>query len=85
MKKLFIIAALLAATGCSESLQRKVKDVQSNYLGGLERTCTVYDEGKVTRKYSGTFDITGTSRRLLFDIDGKRTIIMNATVICDED
>jgi hypothetical protein len=83
-------AALL--TGC-QSFDRAVKDMDSNLNGGLNRVLTVYDQnGKPIKTYQGKFDIdpntdanggtTGT--KIKFDLNGKRVIIYNATVIVEE-
>ena len=45
----FIIGAvlLIATTSCSESWDRTIKDMKSDYGGGLYRRVTVYDyQGK---------------------------------------
>ena len=69
----------------SESVQRSIKDTQSNLLGGQNRTCVVYSEtGKELRSYSGKYDLKFGNDHLHFDHDGKRTIVVGGTVICDE-
>lgn len=75
----------LTLSGC-ESCSRFVKDVQSD-IHGLERTATVYSQdGKVLNKYSGKFDVEVNEygNKVKFDIDGKRVLIYNATVIIEE-
>ena len=83
--KYLMLVVLFVIVGCTESAQRKWKNVSSEYLGGLERTCVIYSmSGAEIKRYSGTFDLKASERQLLFDLDGKRHIIRNATVICDE-
>lgn len=95
-KKLAVIAvgiALIASlAGCS-SMERAMKDAQSEYSGGLNRVLTVYDQnGKPIKTYEGKFDIASntdanggtTGTKIKFDINGKRVIIYNATVIVEE-
>ena len=91
MKKyLFGGIALLVLCGgsflfFSEKVQRSIKDTQSNLLGGLDRVCVVYSEtGKELRSYSGKYDIVFANDYLHFDHDGKRTIVVGGTVVCDE-
>ena len=68
-----------------ESTKRKLKDFKSEWMGGLDRSCTVYAlSGKVIKEYRGHFDIKPSERQVIFDIGGKRVIIKNATVICEE-
>ena len=89
-KKITIIGLLILLTlgigGCGQSFQRDLKGFTSEYGGGLNRTLTVYDmTGKPIKSYSGKFDIQSTEGgKILFDLNGKRTIIYNATVIVEE-
>lgn len=91
MKKIIItVVAILAITilsGCGESFQRSVKSFTSEYTGGLERKVEVYSSsGQLLKTYEGKLDIETNEygNKVLFDIDGKRTIIYNATVIVEE-
>lgn len=89
MKKISLVAiafivVLLMMTGCA-STSRWVKDVSSEYSGGLNRTVTVYDmQGEPIREYTGKIDVEANEGKVLFDLNGKRTIIYNATVIVQE-
>lgn len=68
--------------------QRTIKNISSNTSGGLERTVQVFDQnGNMIREYSGKIDIKDTEygNKVLFDLNGKRTVIYNATVIVQED
>jgi len=69
----------------TESTKRGIKDFKSEWLGGLSRTCTVYSlSGSVIKQYRGHFDIKPSEKQVAFDVKGKRVIIRNATVICEE-
>lgn len=73
----------------TESGARAIKDTQSNFNGGIERTITVYDvDGEIIQQYSGRFDVAYDSERIKFDDEnGKRHIIYytTGTVIIDEE
>ena len=67
--------------------QRMIKSWTSNTTGGLERIVEVYDQsGKLIRTYEGKLDVQENEfgNKVLFDLNGKRTIIYNATVIVQE-
>lgn len=73
----------------TESGRRALKDQQSNLLGGIERTVSVYDiNGELIKQYSGRFDIeTDNESYILFDDEnGDRHIIYytTGTIIVDE-
>ena len=81
---MMITASLLA--GCSAEFQRQMKDVQSNYGGGLNRTVTAYSAtGEEIGKWQGKIDVKENENKVLFDLNGKRTIIYNAPVIVQEE
>lgn len=81
---MMITASLLA--GCSAEFQRQMKDVQSNYGGGLNRTVTAYSAtGEEIGRWQGKIDIKENENKVLFDLNGKRTIIYNAPVIVQEE
>lgn len=91
MKKKRILAVALCAAvatmicGCGAEWDRTMKDISSNYGGGLNRTVTVYDmQGEPIKEYTGKIDVEANEGKVLFDLDGKRTIIYNATVIVQE-
>lgn len=86
-----IIATLLCAgialmvSGCTSEFDREMKSISSNWNGGLDRTVTVYDmQGEPIKEYTGKIDVEANEGKVLFDLDGKRTIIYNATVIVQE-
>ncbi len=91
MRKVLFLGLLLAGTvlftGCGESLQRSMKTFSSEYGGGLNRVVSVYaNDGTLLRTYKGNLDIESTEygNKVLFDLNGKRVIIYNATVIVEE-
>lgn len=80
-----VIGAAFILTGCA-SWRREVKSFSSNLGGGIDRTVTVYaNTGEKIAEYSGKIDIESNENKVLFDLDGKRTIIYNAIVIAQED
>lgn len=89
-----ILVAVVIAFGLlfwlynTESGARVIKDTQSDFNGGIERTVTVYDiDGDLIQKYSGKFDVDYDSERIKFDDEnGKRHVIYytTGTVIIDE-
>ena len=91
MKKLVLsiitVLIIVSLSGCGESFQRSVKTFRSEYAGGLERKIEVYSStGQLLKTYEGKLDIETNEygNKVLFDMDGKRTIIYNATVIVEE-
>ena len=92
MKKILLALALVAmvgltATSCTESQQREIKSIKSNWTGGLNRTVTVYDyNGQKIKSWSGQFDVKETNRNsVYFDTeDGKRVIISGGIIINEE-
>ena len=94
MKKLSTIVvtvilgiSVLTLTGCSESFQRSMKTFRSEYAGGLERTVRVYSgSGELIETYEGKLDVEANEygNKVLFDLNGKRVILYNATVIVEE-
>ena len=92
MKKILLALALVAmvgltATSCTESQQREVKSITSNWTGGLNRTVTVYDyNGQKIKSWSGRFDVKETNRNsVYFDTeDDKRAIVSGGIIINEE-
>lgn len=80
MKKKVIIPLLLSSvmlfiSGCSSSIERLKKDIQSEN-GGLERTVKIVNiEGKVIKEYKGKFDVSANNERIKFVKDGKVYLI----------
>lgn len=88
MKKGIIAIAILASllTGCA-SFERGIKDIQSDWSGGLDRTLTVYNaNGDVLKTYKGKIDLESTEGGIVkFDLDGKRIMYYNCYVEVIED
>lgn len=90
MKRMLTVTLLAIAvllTGCTEGFQREMKTMVSEYTGGLDRVAKVYSgDGDLIATYEGRFDVQSSEygNKVLFDIDGKRVIIYNATVIVEE-
>ena len=81
-----VCMGVILLTGCS-SMQRDIKSTTSDFSGGLNRHIQVYsDNGTLISEYNGKCDIEDTEygNKVLFDLNGKRTIIYNATVIIQE-
>lgn len=68
--------------------KRALKDISSNYSGGVARSVEVYDTvGNLKKKYVGKFDVDANETKVLFDDDkGLRHIIYQGTgqIIVDE-
>ncbi len=64
------------------STQRTLKDIQSEYTGGLNRTVNVYSyDGKKIATYDGKIDIAEKNSNIVkFELKGKRYIYYNALV-----
>ena len=87
LRMLSVVALVVALAGCSEGFQRDVKTAVSEYTGGLKRVATVYAaDGSVIARYEGKFDVQSSEygNKVLFDVDGRRIIIYNATVVIEE-
>lgn len=87
LKLLSVLAMSIFLIGCTESMQREIKTLKSEYIGGLQRTAKVYaGNGELIAEYQGKFDVQSTEfgNQVLFDVDGKRVIIYNAIVIVEE-
>lgn len=86
---LVLVLAIITSclVGCTESVERGFKDLDSEYGGGLDRTITVYDQnGQAIKQYKGKVDIEDSEygNKVLFDMNGKRVIIYNAVVVAEE-
>lgn len=74
----------------TESGKRALKDQQSNFDGGIERTVEVYDvKGELVKTYEGKFDIetNADGKYIIFDDEnGKRHQIYYTTgTVCIEE
>ena len=80
-----LIALILLIAGIyffRSSTQRAIKDIQSEYTGGLNRTLNVYSyDGKKIATYEGKIDIAeNMNGTVKFQLKGKRYIYYNALV-----
>lgn len=81
-----VVMAAVALCGCSESMRREFKSLESDFGGGLNRTVTVYSNtGEAVRSWSGKFDVSSSENEVYFDLDGKRVIIHGGIVINEEE
>ena len=64
------------------STQRSLKDFESEYSGGLNRTVNVYSyDGKKIASYEGRIDVAeNVNGTVKFELKGKRYIYYNALV-----
>lgn len=84
MKKviaIILIMAVLMLSGCA-SIERGIKDLESDLSGGLERTLTVYTaNGEIMATYKGKIDLAATEGGIVkFDLNGKRYMYYNCFV-----
>lgn len=53
----FAVAVLFSVCSCTESFDRAIKDLESDYGGGLYRKVTLYDyNGSEVKSWEGKFD-----------------------------
>lgn len=79
---LMIGLGIVACCMKSASFNRMVKDVKSDYSGGLDRTVTVYTaDGEVLKTYEGKIDLESTEGGIVkFDLNGQRIMYYNCYV-----
>ncbi len=81
-----ILVAIMLAAGfiffMRSSTQRQIKDIQSEYTGGLNRHLVVYSyDGKKIAEYDGKIDIAERDSGVVkFQLKGKRYMYYNALV-----
>ncbi len=81
-----LLMMLFSLSGCA-AWDREVKDFKSDMKGGLDRIATVYDNsGNPIATYEGEIDIEESEygNKVKFDLDGKRVILYNCSVIIEE-
>lgn len=86
MLAMAIIATTVQLTSC-ESCSREMKNISSDWGGGLHRTAVLMDyEGDTIRTWEGKFDIrdNGSDNQIFFDLDGKRVWIQGGIFISEE-
>lgn len=84
MKKLknmlIILILVITMTGCA-SFDRGIKDIKSDFKGGLNREINVYSyNGELIASYKGKIDLEVNESKVLFELKGKRYIYYNAVV-----
>lgn len=90
MKKaltLLTILIIFVLSSCTESTQRNLKSIKSNWTGGLNRKVEVYDyNGGLIKSWEGRFDVRETDQNSVYfdDADGKRVIISGGIIINEE-
>ncbi len=77
---IIVIAGIIFFT--RSSTQRTLKDIESEYTGGLDRHINVYSyDGDKLAEYDGRIDIAERNDGVVkFQLKGKRYIYYNATV-----
>lgn len=88
MKRVFLlIVAIAMLSSCTESTQRTLKSIGSNWNGGLYRRVEVYDyNGNKIREYEGKFDVQETPHNYVyFDMQDGRRIIVHGGIIINEE
>lgn len=71
----------------TESFQRQMRTINSDYAGGIERTVTVYSQtGEKIDEWHGKFDVEsdGDSNEVMFDSEDGRVIIEGGIVVIEE-
>lgn len=90
MKKIFgilAICSLFIMTSCTESAQRNIKSIKSEWTGGLNRRVEVYDyNGQLIKSWEGKFDVQETDRNSVYfdDSYGRRVIVHGGIIINEE-
>lgn len=82
------VAAVLAAglSGCA-SCDRMAKSIGSDMSNGMDRTVVLYDyEGDELARWEGKIDlqVSNNGGHIVFDRDGKRTVITGGIVVSEE-
>lgn len=88
MKKILglLVITLVLLSSCTQKQQRGIKNIQSNFGGGLNRTVKVYAlDGTLLKEYEGKLDIDeDRNGAIKFDLNGDRVMIYNAITIIEE-
>lgn len=83
-KKICVLIAslvmIVGLAGCA-SLQRDIKDIGSDFAGGLPRTINIYSmTGELIATHTGKVDIEDRENSILFELAGKRYVYYNAII-----
>ena len=90
MRNLLIVLICIFTLGMlssCESCSRKIKTIESDFGGGLDRTAVLMDyNGDTIKVWKGKFDIrdTGSDNQIFFDLDGKRIWIQGGIFVSEE-
>lgn len=93
MKKIFKLlmvatfVALAVQFASCESCSREMKNISSNFNGGLNRTAILMDyTGDTIAVWEGKFDIrdNGSDNQIFFDLNGKRVWIQGGIFVSEE-
>ena len=80
-----LLVSVLLISGCTGTQERGLKNIKSNWTGGLNRTITVYDyNGKPIKTWEGKIDISDAKDETDFIVDGKRIIIHGGITVIEE-
>ena len=75
------IISMILLTGCTSSCERDLKDIQSDWGGGLNRQINIYSlDGNLIASHEGKIDIEDRENSILFELDGKRYVYYNAII-----
>ena len=91
MKKVALIlltlSIVLVLSSCTESTQRNLKSIKSNWTGGLNRRVEVYDyNGGLIKSWEGRFDVRETDQNsVYFDNEQGRRVIISGGIIINEE
>lgn len=80
------VVLVAALSGCA-SFERSMKSFGSDISGGMDRTVVLYDyDGKEIAHWEGKIDlqVSDDGGHVVFDQDGKRTVITGGIVVSEE-
>lgn len=86
----FLFAAFVTTcicSSCTEGQKRELKNIQSDWGGGIERTAVLMDyNGDTIKTWHGKFDIrdSGSDNQIFFDLEGKRVWIQGGIFVSEE-
>lgn len=85
---LFIVfVSVIIPVGCTEGQKRDLKNIKSDWGGGIERTAVLMDyNGDTIKTWQGKFDIrdSGSDNQIFFDLNGKRVWIQGGIFVSEE-
>ena len=84
---LIAFMSAIALSGCTEGQKRSLKNIKSDWGGGIERTAVLMDyNGDTIKTWQGKFDIrdSGSDNQIFFDLAGKRVWIQGGIFVSEE-